>query len=404
MPTQITADLPTLNFPREVDYPTQEDWAAFSAAAELNFGILGGDWSTQMQLWKDQANGMSIELNNNADIAQAVANYQGDWVSQGYTLGQTVSVGEVYYICKLTHATGQNPTDSASLYWNLALGNWNLKVDTNMSGYSSKTTPVDADLILLSDNAASFGIKKLSWANLKATLKTYFDTLYIALAGNQTITGKKSFTDDLINVLSGTYSSSTNIITVILNVTSHNLAIGDYINVKGITNSQASTGGSLINFNGYFKVTAQTATTITYTISTLLGTVSSTALTGTITFTSGGLYLDSIPKIKLGNNYFPLQGATAYINFDGTTTPPTIRGSYNVSAVIRTATGIYDIYFKDVMDSINYTTSGARDSDSSGGIVGLNTKTLNKVTINSIYNLAYNNGSLIDVNIFGGKN
>ena len=70
MATQITATLPTLDFPREVDYPTQEDWAAFSAAAELNFGILGGDWSTQMQLWKTQANAMSTELNNNATDAQ----------------------------------------------------------------------------------------------------------------------------------------------------------------------------------------------------------------------------------------------------------------------------------------------------------------------------------------------
>ncbi len=129
MASQITATLPTLDFPKEVDYPTQEDWAAFSAAAEGNFEILGGDWSTQMQLWKDQANAMSIESNNNADIAQALANYQGDWVSQGYTLGQSVSVGEVYYICKLTHATGQNPTDVSSLYWNLALGNWSLKAD-----------------------------------------------------------------------------------------------------------------------------------------------------------------------------------------------------------------------------------------------------------------------------------
>ena len=180
MATQITATLPTLNFPKEVDYPTQEDWAAFSAAAELNFGILGGSWSTQMQLWKNQANAMSSEVNNSADIAQSIANYQGDWTSKGYTLGQSVSVSGIYYICKLTHATGQNPTDVSSLYWNLAIGNWNLKVDTNMSGYTSQTTPVDADLIPLSDSASSFGIKKLSWANTKATLKTYFDTLYLA--------------------------------------------------------------------------------------------------------------------------------------------------------------------------------------------------------------------------------
>ena len=175
MATQITADLPTLDFPREADYPTQEDWAAFSAAAELNFGILGGSWSTQMQLWKTEANLMSTELNTNATIAQGLANYQGDWVSQGYTLNQTVSVGGIYYICKLTHATGQNPTAVGSIYWNLAIGNWNLKVDTNMSGYTSKSTPVDSDLIPLSDSSSSFGIKKLSWANLKTTL---FDGAY----------------------------------------------------------------------------------------------------------------------------------------------------------------------------------------------------------------------------------
>ena len=201
MAIQITADLPTLDFPREVDYPTQEDWAAFSAAAELNFGILGGDWSTQMQLWKTQANAMSNELNTNATIAQGLADYQGDWISQGYTLGQTVSLSGVYYICKLTHATGQNPTTGGSIYWNLAIGNWNLKVDTNMSGYTSKTTPIDEDLIPLSDSNTSFGIKKLSWANLKATLKTYFDTLYNFYNPTPTIaSGTATFTATTNNI------------------------------------------------------------------------------------------------------------------------------------------------------------------------------------------------------------
>ena len=194
MATQITASLPTLNFPKEVDYPTQEDWAAFSAAAESNFAILGGSWSTQMQLWKTEANAMSVELNNEALIAQGLANYQGDWVSQGYTLGQTVSVSGIYYICKLTHATGQNPTVGSSLYWNLALGNWNLKVNTDMSGYTAKTTPVDADLLPLSDSASTFGIKKLSWANLKASLISFF----MDLSSNQTIAGNKSFTGNLL--------------------------------------------------------------------------------------------------------------------------------------------------------------------------------------------------------------
>ena len=58
---------------------------------------------------------------------------------------------------------------------------------------TSKATPVDADEIPLADSAASFGLKKLTWANLKATVKTYFDTLYVALTGNQTIAGDKTF-------------------------------------------------------------------------------------------------------------------------------------------------------------------------------------------------------------------
>lgn len=47
-------------------------------------------------------------------------------------------------------------------------------VNTNLS----KTTPVDADSVLLQDTADSNIWKKLSWLNTKATLKTYFDTLY----------------------------------------------------------------------------------------------------------------------------------------------------------------------------------------------------------------------------------
>ncbi len=43
---------------------------------------------------------------------------------------------------------------------------------------TAKTTPVDADETNIADSAASFGLKKVTWANIKATLKTYFDALY----------------------------------------------------------------------------------------------------------------------------------------------------------------------------------------------------------------------------------
>jgi hypothetical protein len=46
---------------------------------------------------------------------------------------------------------------------------------------TSKATPVDTDELALVDSAASFALKKLTWANLKAALKTYLDTLYAAI-------------------------------------------------------------------------------------------------------------------------------------------------------------------------------------------------------------------------------
>jgi hypothetical protein len=75
-----------------------------------------------------------------------------------------------------TGATGPTgPTGPAG-----ADGSADIAADTHAA--SSKTTPVDADEIPLVDSAASFALKKLTWANLKATLKTYFDTLYAPLS------------------------------------------------------------------------------------------------------------------------------------------------------------------------------------------------------------------------------
>lgn len=47
-----------------------------------------------------------------------------------------------------------------------------------VTNYTEKTTPVNADLVLIADSADSNNPKKLSWTNIKAFLKTYFDTLY----------------------------------------------------------------------------------------------------------------------------------------------------------------------------------------------------------------------------------
>jgi hypothetical protein len=47
-----------------------------------------------------------------------------------------------------------------------------------INGATAKSTPIDADMIGVMDSAVSNILKKLSWANIKAVLKTYFDSLY----------------------------------------------------------------------------------------------------------------------------------------------------------------------------------------------------------------------------------
>lgn len=63
------------------------------------------------------------------------------------------------------------------------------RIGNLINGATGKTTPVDADYLGLMDSAASNILKKLSWANVKATLKTYFDTLYQAAGSYLTAAG-----------------------------------------------------------------------------------------------------------------------------------------------------------------------------------------------------------------------
>lgn len=80
---------------------------------------------------------------------------------------------------------------------NALAGSGDLDLGTVINGLTAKTTPVDADYIGLMDSAASNAAKKLSWSNIKATLKTYFDTLY-----KSTTPGFRSLSDNTTTVLS----------------------------------------------------------------------------------------------------------------------------------------------------------------------------------------------------------
>lgn len=54
-----------------------------------------------------------------------------------------------------------------------------VSADVDINGLVSKATPVDADELIIYDSVWADN-KKLTWANLKTTLKTFFDTIYQA--------------------------------------------------------------------------------------------------------------------------------------------------------------------------------------------------------------------------------
>jgi hypothetical protein len=86
--------------------------------------------------------------------------------------------------------------------WAAASGG--MAADTHAA--TDKATPVDADELPLVDSAASYILKKLTWANLKATLQSVFAVL-AGNSGGQTLIGGTGVTDKL--VLQGTSGNGT---------------------------------------------------------------------------------------------------------------------------------------------------------------------------------------------------
>jgi len=88
--------------------------------------------------------------------------------------GFTYAVGAVVYV-----AFAANSPDGGVVIGSKAPS----PLGPTFAAATSKATPVDADNMPLADSAAGNVLKALSWSNLKATLKTYFDTLYATVGG-----------------------------------------------------------------------------------------------------------------------------------------------------------------------------------------------------------------------------
>lgn len=101
--------------------------------------------------------------------------------------------------------TQSSATDGATALAGIKTTVTNLDTDkleaASVAALTAKTTPVNADTFPITDTQASNVLKKLSFTNLKAFLKTYFDGLYPGGSGTSTgaNTGDQTLSDATIS-------------------------------------------------------------------------------------------------------------------------------------------------------------------------------------------------------------
>ena len=217
------------------------------------------------------------------------------------------------------------------------------KIDTkfgelqNLGGIISeaiaKATPVDADTVALSDSAETGALKKLSWLNIKATLKAYFDTLYATIANlnlkaplaNPTFTGTQTLPNIVTNgikfpatqvpssdpntlddyeegTFSPTFSADSGLITSVQVVDARYVKIGKLVHIEvafNITDKGTATG------NLYMLIPF-----ISLDNSSLAGRILNTGEGLSIAVGSNALYAYKATGVSCINNYSYIIGGT----------------------------------------------------------------------------------------------
>lgn len=192
------------------------------------------------------------------DYATASHNHTGTYVATGADAADlSSSTATDGYVLTADGAGGAAWEAAAVTYAGAA---------SEIHAATDKATPVDADELGLVDSAASWVLKKLSWANLKTTLSSVFAVL-AGKSGGQTLIGGTGVTDKL--VLQGTSGNGTSTATAFA-VTVGNNGNSTALNVNnngkvgiGMTaggGSQVASlavhGGVIINYSSNLLLTA----------------------------------------------------------------------------------------------------------------------------------------------------
>ena len=186
--------------------------------------------------------------------------------------------------------------------------NWEIDTQFNINTFTNKPTPIDADNLAIQEVGGLF--KKLSWANLKATLISSFGVMISTLTAKTTVVA-----NDLIVIADSAGSNASKKVTL--------------ANLKDFISSASSeTVAGIIELATSAEARA--------------GTNDTTAIT----------------PLKLRNalnasGEAPIYACRAWVNFNGTGTVA-IRRSGNVSSITDNGVGNYTMNLTIPMEDLNY--------------------------------------------------
>jgi len=207
-------------------------------------------------------------------------------------------------------------------------------IASSIVGVTGKTTPIDADTLPMIDSADSNSLKELTWANIKATIKTYYDSVTATLT-NKTLTNPTvNFTDKAVvqNVNCYAYLSASQLNLVngavtLIDLNTENYDIGSDFNTSTHKFTAPVTGyydiRYQVGFNGIFLDKRYLAYVYknTSTLVLLTSVIPAATISGLYVNASGIVHLTATDTLDLraesesGDNTVDVVGGNTYATY-----------------------------------------------------------------------------------------